>query len=356
MFFDDIKDQDVPLKLVRNLLERDRIPNALLFWGPSGVGKGQTAMALAKSIMCSGDNSELAVRKIDHGNHPDLRIISPVKKSRIIDVDAIDFVIEMASLRPIESDWRVFIIHEADRMRGPAQNHLLKTLEEPLGKTLFILITEHAQILLPTIRSRCQRIRFGRLRTETVRDNLMRDRDLPSVQAEAIAAIAEGQMTRAFDLVDSDKREKVLDIIRRLSEKEDPLKLAEEFAGYLTTQRSHFESVVKASSDAQDINELSKEDRDQIKDEQAALADALWRRDIMEILYLIEVWFRDVMVYEATGDAEFIMNHDQLELLKAAETSRAEEKIEAVEKARLYLERFLNEERVVRDLFFTLAA
>ena len=76
-------------------------------------------------------------------------------------------MIELASLRPFEAAWRVFIVHEADRMGGPAQNHLLKTLEEPLGRSVFLLVTEHPQLLLPTIRSRCQRVRFGRLAPET---------------------------------------------------------------------------------------------------------------------------------------------------------------------------------------------
>ena len=67
---------------------------------------------------------------IDHGNHPDLHTVVPVKKSRNIDVEAISGLIELASLRPFESKWRIFIIHEADRMRGPAQNRLLKTLED----------------------------------------------------------------------------------------------------------------------------------------------------------------------------------------------------------------------------------
>ena len=161
MGLDAIRDQEIPIRLLKNMITRQRIPNGLLMWGPSGVGKAMAAIALAKAINCTetmipGDACDgcLSCRKIDHGNHPDVIQVSPVKKSRIIDVEAIDNMIEMASLRPHEADWRVFIIHEADRMRDPAQNHLLKTLEEPLGPSLFILITEHPQILLPTIRSR----------------------------------------------------------------------------------------------------------------------------------------------------------------------------------------------------------
>ena len=356
--FDTIEDQDVPIRLIGNFVKRKRVPNALLFWGPSGVGKGLTAISLAKVLMSpdeEGDPESLAVRKIDHGNHPDLHILSPVKKSRIIDVDAIDFIIEFASLHPIEADRRVFIIHEADRMRAPAQNHLLKTLEEPLGKSLFILITEHPQLLLPTIRSRCQRVRFGRLRAKTVKEILLRDRDVSPEQAEAVASVAEGQMTRAFDLIDSDKRDVVLDVVRRLSEGEDPMAVSEEFSKYIASQKNQFAAAVKAASDSAGSPELTHEDRDRLKDEQAALVDALCRRDIMEMLYLMEVWYRDVLVYSATGNAEFVMNKDQMALLESAGVSDPDAKIGAVEKSRRYLERFLNEERVFRDLFFALA-
>ncbi len=359
MIFDAIKDQDVPIRLIRNLIQRNRIPNALLFWGPSGVGKRLTAISFAKTLMSanprSGEIDALTAQKIDNGNHADLHTVSPIKKSRIIDVDAIDTIIELASLRPAEAERRVFIIHEAERMRAPAQNHLLKTLEEPLGKSLFILVTEHQQLLLPTIRSRCQRLRFGRLRPETVEELLLRERDIPPDRAQAIAAVADGQMSRALDLVDSGKRDVILDVVRRLSEGEDPMGVAEEFVGYIAAQKSQFEAAVKADADSIATNELTREDREQIKDEQAALVDALCRRDTMELLYLMEMWYRDVLVYSATGDAEFILNKDQMALLQSVGVSEPEEKIGAVEKARLYLERFLNEERVFRDLFFALA-
>ena len=360
MGLDSVKDQAMPVRLLGNFLERDRVPNAMLFMGPSGVGKRTTAIEFAKALICprwseAEHPDALIARRIDNGNHPDVRIAAPLKKSRTIDVEAIDSIIELASLRPHEADWRVFIIHEADRMRAPAQNHLLKTLEEPLGRSVFMLLTQAPLLLLPTIRSRCQRIRFGRLRPQTVREILQREREVSGETAEAIAAIAQGQMTRAFDLVDSEKREVILDVIRRLIEGEDPLRLSEEFAQYLAAQKSQVLATVKEVGAREDAGELSKEDREQIKEEQAALVDAVCRRDIMDILYLLEMWYRDALVYSATGDTARILNRDQLALITSDGISSPSESIGAIEKARLYLERFLNEERVFRDLFFALA-
>ena len=86
-----------------------------------------------------------------------------------------------------------------------------------------------------------------------------------------------------------------------------------------------------------------------------ALVDALSRRNTLEFLYLLEMWYRDVMVFGATGDSSQVLNRDQMTLLEQENTENPEAKIGAVEKARLYLERFLNEDRVFRDLFFVLA-
>lgn len=356
-----VKDQDVPSTLLRNMLSRQRIPNALLFWGPGGVGKRMMATEFAKAVACEAvleDSCDecLSCRKIMKGNHPDLLTVSPTKKSRIIDVEAVNSMIEMASLRPYESQWRVFIIHDADRLGPAAQNHLLKTLEEPLGQSVFILLTEAPQFLLPTIRSRCQRVRFGRLKPSTVISILLREREISEDTAPAIAALAQGQASRALDLVDSDKRAVVLDVVKRLAEGEDPLALAEEFTQYLTQQKAAIESSIKETIDPQSQKELSKEDREQAKEELLALSDALLRRDILEHIYLFETWYRDALVYSATGDTRAVLNQDQRELLESTPSSNEENKLRALDKARLYLERFLNEERVFRDLFFALAS
>lgn len=360
MGFDAILDQPVPIRLLRNILATGRIPNALMFWGPAGVGKRLTAFELAKAINCSEAEAGacgacLSCRKIEHGNHPDVHITVPKKKSRIINVETIDEIIEMAGLRPFEADWRIFILQDADRMYGPGQNHLLKTLEEPAGQTLFILVTEHPRGLLPTIRSRCQSVRFGGLSPETIKTLLLRERDVSEETAAAIAAVAQGQMTRAVELVDSERRDIVFGFLQRLGGGENALGVSEEFGKFLAAERAAIETAVKDQADPVDKAELTKEDRERIKEEQQAMADALGRRGILEMLYLMETWYRDKLVLRATGDGGRVLNRDRLEELKSPNDEDLEAKLDAIEKARLYLNRFLNEERVFRDLFFVLA-
>ncbi len=353
--FSGIRDQAVPVRTLRRMLDAARIPHGLLFWGPGGVGKRQTALAMAKALLARGaaDPAQLA-RKIDHGNHPDLRIVTPVKKSRIIDVNAIDAINELAALRPMESSHRVFLLLDADRMGLPAQNHLLKTLEEPPGNALFMLVTQYPRQLLPTIRSRCQALRFGALRPQTVAALLAATHT--DAEAEAIAALSQGQMDRAFDLVESERRAVVLELTAQLEQGDDPLVLSESFAKHLANRRTGIESEVQAQIAMPDSKEATREDREAVKTEQAALAEALIRRDMLEYLYLLETWYRDALVYRATGGAAHVLHRDQLARLAALPERDYDAKLRAIDKARTYLERFLNEERVFRDLFFALAA
>ena len=362
MSFAVVRDQPVALRLLRQLLHRGRVPHGLMFWGPDGVGKRLTAGEMAKAVNCTGGAGDdacdtcLSCRKTVQHNHPDVMTVVPVKRSRTIVVEMVEQVNEMAALRPHEGRRRVVLFEDADRMNLPAQNHFLKTLEEPPGNSLFILITAFPRALLPTIRSRCQQVRFGALRPETVVALLREQRALQREHAEAIAALSQGQMARALDLADTDRRDVVLDSAQRLASGADPVALSEEFAKYLARLKSAAESDVKDEMAPDDPGDLTREDREALKAEQASAAEARFRRELMELLYLFETWYRDAMLMRATGETAHILNRDQMARLGKAPDGDYHRKLEAIEKTRVYLERFLNEERVFRDLFFVLAA
>jgi DNA polymerase III delta' subunit len=320
-----------------------------------------TALALAKAINCREQNGDscgtcLPCRKIAHGNHPDIKIVEPSEKTRLIRKEAIDEVNELASLRPFESKWRIFLIQDADRMNPPAQNHFLKTLEEPPGQSLFILVSEFPRVLLPTIRSRCQQVRFRALGTGTVKDLLQRERDLPDDVAEAIAQLAGGQMSRALDLVDSEKRAVVLSLTERLASGDDPVAMAEEFTKFLEEQRKGIEAAVKAEAVYGGMDDAGREDADRSKEERLSFLAALAKRDMLEYLYLLQTWYRDEMIFAATRDPGQVWNKDHMKRLESSLSANAAAKVRAIETARMYLDRFINEERVFRDLFLALAA
>ncbi len=360
MSFAVIRDQEVAVRLLRNLLERGRIPNGMLFWGPGGVGKQKTALELAKAMLCETRGSDacdicLPCRKVAHGNHPDLKIVSPKDKTRLIKKEDVDEINELASLRPYESQWRIFIIQDVDRMNIRAQNHFLKTLEEPPGRSLFILVSEFPRMLLPTIRSRCQLVRFRALRRETVAELLVGMRDLSADVAASIAGISEGRISRALDLVDSEKRNVVLALAHRLAAGEDPVLVAEEFTQFLESQRKQIEASAKADVGYDEANELTRDELERTKDERLAQLNALVRRDIVEYLYLLATWYRDQWVYAETGDRTRVWNVDAIDRLASKPPTQVDAKLKAIEKCRYYLDRFIPEERVFRDLFLTLA-
>lgn len=361
MSFSDVQDQPAPIRLLRNMLKRQRVPNGLLFWGPGGVGKRLLALELAKAINCSEREDDacdacLQCRKVIHGNHPDVKVVAPASKSRLIRKEEdIEPVAEMASYRPYEGGWRVFVIDDAERMTLPAQNFFLKTLEEPPSNTLFILLSEWPRMLLDTIRSRCQPVQFGALRPKTVAALLQREKGLDAQKADALAALSQGQMSRAFDLADTRKRDVVLEMTARLAGGEDPLALSEAFCSHLDEQVQALTQRLQAAMREADQPEMTREDQKELAEQQEALLKNLTRRETMEYLYLFQTWYRDEMVYTETGDAARVLNRDQLDRLQNAAPADFGARMQAIEKAWLYIERNLKQSRVLRDLFCALA-
>ena len=152
------------------------VPHAVLLTGPASVGKHALALDLAAGLLCAGATggdrpcrSCRACRMVEHGNHPDLHRLEPEGPGGQVGIGGKDgrrgvrdLVTELALL-PVEAVARVAIIRDAHRMNDDAQSALLKTLEEPPAGTTLILVADDEERLLPTVRSRCARIRLGTL-------------------------------------------------------------------------------------------------------------------------------------------------------------------------------------------------
>jgi DNA polymerase III delta' subunit len=159
--------QDRVIALLKRAIERGRVPHAYLFSGPPGAPLVDTAIALAAALNCQVARGEGcgqcdACSRIVAGIHPDVVTLVREGAANIVPIESVrSQVIARIGLPPHEADVRVFIVEEATAMAPPAANALLKTLEEPPGRTLFVLCTTAPEQLLPTIRSRCQRVRLG---------------------------------------------------------------------------------------------------------------------------------------------------------------------------------------------------
>lgn len=153
------------------------VSHAYLFAGIDGVGKMKTALEFAKALLCmSVENMPCGhcsiCNQIEHGNHPDVQVITPKPGENTIKIIQVREMISGLSVKPYTGNRRMIIIDGADCMTPEAQNSLLRSLEDPLSFNLFILLTSHPQSILPTIRSRCQSYHFHPLDNKVVAEIL----------------------------------------------------------------------------------------------------------------------------------------------------------------------------------------
>ncbi len=209
MHLRDVVGQDHAVSLVERMLHSGKLPHALLFSGPSGVGKGTVARALAYALLCprGGCGACDACHKVDEEIHPDLLILKPGGAGEVIAIEAIRDVTARLAFAPHEAPARLVILEDADRLHLNAANAFLKTLEEPPARSYFILLTASEGRLLTTIVSRCQRVRFAPLGVDTV-VTLLERRGVAPERARLSAALAGGSATRAVDLAAEDALEK----------------------------------------------------------------------------------------------------------------------------------------------------
>ena len=246
MLFKDIIGQEVTKQQLRQSVREGRIPHAQLFAGISGIGKLQLALAYAQYLNCPNRTDEdscgvcptcLQFEKLQH---PDLHFVFPIVKTDAGDTcdaflepwreiiltnryfDLEDWhkalgvetkqsmiyekesgeILHKLSLKPYGNGYKVMIIWQPEKMNGTTANKLLKLLEEPPAQTVFILVSEHPEDLLPTIQSRVQTIRIPRLENETIARALM-EKGVDTTRATDIARIAKGSYLAALKKVES---------------------------------------------------------------------------------------------------------------------------------------------------------
>ena len=203
--------------LLSRAAARNTVPPSLLLAGPDGVGKRRVAVALAETLNCPSPISTAhlehdacgecpSCRRIARGMHPDVIVVEPGDMGSI-KIDAVRDVIERAQYRPFEGRRRVVVIDDADALMPGAQNALLKILEEPPSSSVFALVSAMPDALLPTVRSRCPRLRFGPLTPGEITEALKRDHDYTEADARVVAADAEGSLGRALEAASADLAE-----------------------------------------------------------------------------------------------------------------------------------------------------
>jgi DNA polymerase-3 subunit delta' len=225
------------LSLLARVIARDSMPPAVLMAGPAGVGKRLTAIAIAQAVNCLQPQSSseferdacgecASCRRIARGVHPDVIVVEP-GETGAIKIEQLRDVIDRSQYRPFEGRRRVVIINEADAAGADAQSALLKTLEEPPSASLFILISSIPDALLPTVLSRCPRLRFGPLTAAEVARVLKQDHGYSESDARAAAADADGSIGRALESQSDDlteARDAAQRILQETARTNDPVR------------------------------------------------------------------------------------------------------------------------------------
>lgn len=236
MFWDGLLAHHGPLELMRQSLRSGRLAHTYLFAGPSGVGKGYFARRLAQALLCQRCDAESleaceqcpSCHQMKAGTHPDLLTVAcPPGKSELPVELLVGSPDERGraglcfglSLSPMIGARKIAIIDDADLLNPAGANALLKTLEEPPAHSILILLATSPEVLLSTIRSRCQVVHFGPL-AETDVARLLVKQELVEAPAEAaeVAKLSRGSLTVAKSLIDPalrEHREKLYTLLAR---------------------------------------------------------------------------------------------------------------------------------------------
>lgn len=221
-----IQGQERAVGLLRRAIAANRLAHAFVFAGPPGVGKRATALALARAVLCTEAPGEgcgrcIECRLIAAGTHPDvfLEDLATAQAERasasFVSIEQVRRVSAALSMRPVRGTHKLGIVDQAERLTPDAQNAFLKTLEEPRGQATLVLVATNLDALLPTIRSRCQRLLFAPLGEALIAELLARegvDADL----ARRTAAVAGGSLDRARELAGSDGAQRCEELRARL--------------------------------------------------------------------------------------------------------------------------------------------
>jgi len=211
MNFSSIIGQDRPVGILKRALANNAVAHAYLFSGEQGIGKRLTALALAAALNCDaagpdgGCGTCPACRRIAAGSHPDVHLLAP--ETDEIKIDQVRQVQEDLSLKAFEGRRKVLIVDGAEAMNEASSNAFLKTLEEPPGDSLIVLVTSLPRGLLPTIRSRCQELQFQPLPRRPLAAVLRERRGLPEEDAWFLAALSRGSIGRALAMDAQEERE-----------------------------------------------------------------------------------------------------------------------------------------------------
>ncbi|MDD4439499.1 MAG: DNA polymerase III subunit delta' [Tissierellia bacterium] len=239
--------EEIKTSLIKSI-NNNQVSHCYLFEGPEGMGKFELALIFAQSLLCLNFHKEPCNEcknciKVNSYNHPDLHIINEDGNS--IKREDIDVLINSIYNKPYEAKRKVFIIKDAHLMTPRAANGFLKTLEEPPGDSVMILLTINSNLLLPTIVSRCQEVKFRNVSKETIKLFL---KDFDDKNVELAANYSKGILNKAINIINGNddtlkKRKEIIKIFDRIINFDS--EIIYELENYFDEQKDNIDSIIE---------------------------------------------------------------------------------------------------------------
>ncbi len=295
--FKDLVGQKEIKEHLQNAISTHKVSHAYIINGEKGSGKEFVAKLFAKTLQCEKGGTEpcggcRSCKQMESGNQPDVVYVTrdnatslgveEIRKQILADVD----------IRPYSSPYKLYIIPDAEKMTAQAQNALLKTLEEPPEYAVILLLTSNAGSFLQTIRSRCVQLDMKPVPNALLKEYLMEKMMIPDYRADVCVAFAQGNIGKAREMASSDDfsaiQKSALTLVKNA--RQTPL------GDMILLIQSMSEYKVAAS----------------------------------EYLDIISVWYRDVLLFKATGETEGLVYRDELATIRKVADRCSYEGIETV--------------------------
>ena len=323
----DILGNDLMKEQLQHAVETGQLSHAYLVTGEKGMGKKTFARALSLMLFCErrGQQSEACMecpscKKVLSGNHPDVIYVTHEKPDSISVEEIRSQLIDTVGIRPYEGKRKLYIVDEAEKLTVQAQNALLKTLEEPPEYITILLLVSDTRPLLPTVLSRTVKVAIKPRTDSQIREYLTAHYDVPKEQMDVCVAFAMGNLGRAIDLLTN-----------------------EEFAEW-------YHYVMRL------CRNIRKMDSAEISAEAAKIREKC--PDLQEMLSLLQLWYRDLMMYKVTKDMNgLVFGAERKALMELASVSSyegIESIMEDIETCSVRLKANVNPELALELLFLNM--
>ena len=308
MGFEEILGNEMVKDHFKKAIQNHKISHAYILTGEAGMGRKSIANAFAMTLLCEKGGSEPCMichscKQVMSGNHPDLIYVTHEKPGSIGVDDVREQINDTIMIRPYSSYYKIYIVDEAEKMTVQAQNALLKTIEEPPSYAVIILITTNQEAFLPTILSRCVQMKLKPLKDFTIKSYLTQNLHIAEKDADICAAFARGNLGKAIHLASSD-----------------------EF-------RELFQKVM-------------------------VLVKNVGTMDIGEVLDLMQLWYRDVLMFKVTKDMNLLIFKDEYKMInetgEKVDYAGLEAILAAIDTARTRLNANVNMELAMELLLLTM--